>query len=123
MDRNTEHLHRERAARDEALLERDVARDSLAAPIPRAYPNAADDHHHVVLTHAQVPGLGASSPTTAVFESTRRGTITSATRTPPRAPAWPPDGDGGGRAGAPDELAAEDAARGGAGRGGCASRD
>ena len=62
MDRNTEHLHRERAARDEALLERATRATRSPPRSPGAYPNAADDHHHVVLTHAQVPGLGASSP-------------------------------------------------------------
>ena len=55
------------------------------------------------------PAWAPRAPTTAVFESTRRGTITSATRTPPRAPAWPPRGMATARAGALDELAAEDA--------------
>ena len=62
MDRNTEYLHRERAALDAARLERATRAPSSPPRSPGAYPNAADDHHHVVLTHAQIPGLGASSP-------------------------------------------------------------
>ena len=55
------------------------------------------------------PVWAPRAPTTAVFESTRRGTITSATRTPPRAPAWPPATAATARLGVLDELAAEDA--------------
>ena len=62
MDRNTEYLHRERAALDAARLERATRAPRSPPRSPGAYPNAADDHHHVVLTHAQIPGLGASSP-------------------------------------------------------------
>ena len=114
MDRNTEHLHRERAARDEALLERATRAPRGTEPprSPGAYPNAADDHHHVVLTHAQVPGLGASSPDDGGLRKYPSWDDNIGDPDAIAGPGLAPPGmatAATARAGALDELAAEDA--------------